>query len=202
MWPSEMCGEKIVDLDNADDERLWVQAKKNPNEIAEEIFVQGKHDGIAMDMDDIVVSCCKWHCGRGDKDPLEAVRFVEKCDLGGSTIPIARKQIHEKFYYKHQKTCIRILCRDTAKQDLLAHMFKQWEMNRLENCSEQTASGGFEVMAEFRANEVSNLSGAVALTQESDCDEMMSPDRSVKSYSSFGNSPIPIPKFDLKGISR
>ena len=211
-----MCGEKVVDLDNEDDKELWDLARKEPGKIAKEIYdmevsscgnsgktSKPKHGETTMELEDIVVCCSAWHCGRKDKDPLEAVRFVEKSDLGKPDVPTARKPEEMKadtdFYYKCQKTCIRVLCRDSSKQELLAHIFKHWEINRQQGslCAATAARGDFGV-EDDEANEVSNLSFStypVQLTQESDTeDDFTSPARSVRSARSYHlASPIPVP---------
>jgi hypothetical protein len=202
---SEFSGEKVVDLHNPYEKELWLLAKLKPDDIAKEIYdVKGKHivddgDGeeMVVELEDIVVNCSTWHCGRKDANPLEAVRFVEKKDLGKPTIPIGVQMHPPKtlFYYEFQRNYIRIFCRNPAKQELLAHMVKDWELNRQARCG---TTQSFEVVREALVNEVSNgastfSAGPVALSQDSDYD-IMSPARSVMSRNY--ESPIPVPRFD------
>jgi len=210
----KLSGEKIVDLTNPYEKELWEVAESNPNQIAREIYeVKGKRvddsDGreIVVEFEDIVVNCSTWHCGRKDANPLEAVRFVEKRDLGRPTIPMGKeiKPPHSCFYYDSQRSCIRIFCRDPAKQELLAHMVEDWEENRQTRCG---AIQSFEVVQQALVNEVSNgasnlsTAGPVALSQDSDYD-MLSPARSVMSRSEFSygspglKGPIPVPEFRM-----
>ena len=202
-----MAGEIFIDLHNVYEKELWDLADKQPEIIAKEIYdVKGKYvddnsgEEMTIELDDIVVCCCVWHCGRKDKNPLEAVRFVKKKELGKPIIPMGEPAGHMKtrFYYDCQRNCIRIFCRDPAKQALLIHMFEDWEENRQARWG---TAHGFEVVQESFVNEVSNGGDSfsarpVALTQDSDGD-MMSPARSEVSRNDYlFGSPIPVPKFD------
>jgi hypothetical protein len=151
----KIAGEFVIDLDNDIHSSLWEEARSNPIAIADKICtIEGTHidpftgEWMTIESTDIAVVTSVWHEGRGRKNPLEGVRFVQRDHLQGD--------IHDEILTAHQldlnnhpdlvkrayqKQCIRLYARDPFKKDLIHHKFLAWKESLLNNTA-STATGG------------------------------------------------------------
>lgn len=166
-------------------------------------------DSIFLREDDVIVQHNSWHYGRKDENPLSAVRFVNREELGYMDEILTAHEVDEEDYdtiipRSFMKKCIRVYSRDSSKTDLLMHKFQAWK----ENLSNDAGSPMLNTQTNFAilgasAAEVSVLgrhheSAPIALTQDSDCEaDMYTPIKNRIQQKTEDPSPIPLPSFNL-----
>eukprot|EP00980_Cylindrotheca_fusiformis_P001524 scaffold346_cov116-Cylindrotheca_fusiformis.AAC.38 len=196
------------------DKKLWEKAKTNPEAIVREICsFEGSHtddsgETVFVAEDDVIVEHCAWHYGRKDQNPLSAVRFVNREELGCTDEILTAHEVDEEDYEtiiprSFMKKCIRVYSRNPSKTELVMHKFLAWKENLFNDSGSpvlntQTYSG-FLQRAEVSVLERVDRDAPIALTQDSgDEDEMYTPIKNRIRQKTEDPSPIPLPSFNLK----
>mmetsp|Transcript_1599 Transcript_1599/g.3568 ORF Transcript_1599/g.3568 Transcript_1599/m.3568 type:complete len:798 (+) Transcript_1599:132-2525(+) len=137
-------GEKILDVRKKHHQELWDRASEDLHGIAQDIYeIEGSHAGrqgqeLFLNLDDIVVDTCYIHEGQKDKNPLEAVRFVNRADIRSFNFnkddPLIAHRVDLKNHpnlekQAYSKRCLRIYARGPSNgmTDLVRHKFLTWD---------------------------------------------------------------------------
>lgn len=162
----------------AADRSIW---EKPSDEILREILAfKGTHGGgggggdggtnntvvVALNEDDVIVQKCEIHHGQKDQDPLTKMRFLEKGYLNKISVENYRdlpeavmvdEEEYDSYLPRSLMECsLRIYCKESAKVELLRHLFCLWWQ---------------EIHAEMELTVGVGKGKAMAVTQETDDDE-------------------------------
>jgi hypothetical protein len=191
---------KRINLTKPNEAAIWQMTEE---EIAQEMLsIKGEHrdeDGnpVQLEEQDIIVEKYKIHHGAGEANPVGFVRFLDKQQekkLGEpiDELPVAIAHDVSKdgaALREMQAQSVRVYCRgkeESGKQELLAHVFKLWEMER---DAQGVVTANTTCESDLDDDEQRE---SVPLTQEEEESSVGSPQRGIRQYDSDGE-PSPFP---------
>lgn len=210
-----------VEVGKSVGERFWAMSE---DEIKEDLLQEAHRDytstgkqaryicnaqTLTLEPDDVIVEKRELHYGRGDKNPVEQMRFFEKNDRVNLCNPLESLPLATEVTVMPLNTpqsfvrrTIRFFCRSQEKNELVQHCFISWKYHTEDKMSLGATFSRHKMFAINEENEEEDNSQSESqpfLCTQPEYDlALSSPRRRSASESSSGSTPITSTKKRLK----
>ena len=130
----KMVATKKIDMKNESDKKLW--ALDDATIMDQMVAVKGNHGGLTLELDDFIVEHCSIHCGKGQDNPLNCMRFLKREQMSKLDAALLEDlpeaNVEDETNYEadiprsFEENSIRVFCKQSSKCELVGHVFNQW----------------------------------------------------------------------------